>query len=61
MQTGRINDWETKKKQLKKEYPLLTNEDLAYEIGKEEELLERLQKKMNKNKKDITKWLSLMG
>ncbi len=40
MQTERINDWETKKKQLEKEYPNLTNEDLAYEIGKEEELLE---------------------
>ncbi len=61
MQTEKINDWETKKKQLEKEYPHLTNEDLAYEIGKEEELLERLQKKMNKNKKEITKWLSLMG
>ncbi len=61
MQTERINDWETKKKQLEKEYPNLTNEDLAYEIGKEEELLERLQKKMSKNKKEIRKWLSIMG
>ncbi len=48
MQTERINDWETKKEQLKKEYPDLTTDDLAYEIGKEEELLERLQKKMSK-------------
>lgn len=61
MQTERINDWETKKKQLEKEYPNLTNEDLAYEIGKEKELLERLQKKMSKNKKEIWKWLSIMG
>ncbi len=61
MQTEKINDWETKKEQLKKEYPDLTTDDLAYEIGKEEELLERLQKKMSKNKKEITKWLSLMG
>ncbi len=61
MQTEKINDWETKKEQLKKDYPHLTNEDLVYEIGKEEELLERLQKKMSKNKKEITKWLSLMG
>lgn len=52
---------ETKKQQKKKEYSYLTNEDLAYEIGKEEELLERLQKKLNKNKKEIRKWLSLMG
>ena len=61
MQTKRINDWETKKKQLEKEYPHLTKDDLAYEIGKEEELLERLQKKMSKNKKEIWKWLSIMG
>ncbi len=61
MQIERINDWEAKKDQLKKEYPHLTNEDLVYEVGKEAELLERLQKKMSKNKKEITKWLSLMG
>ncbi len=61
MQTERISDWETKKEQLKKEYPHLTNEDLAYEIGKEAELLERLQKKMSKNEKEIRKWLSFMG
>ncbi|MEP7238909.1 MAG: general stress protein CsbD [Ferruginibacter sp.] len=61
MQTERINDWETKKQKLKKEYPELTIEDLTYEIGKEEELLERLQKKMSKNKKEIRNWLSLMG
>ena len=61
MQTERNNDWETKRKQLEQEYPNLTNEDLAYEIGKEKELLERLQKKMSKNKKEIWKWLSIMG
>ena len=61
MQTERINDWETKKQKLKKEYPELTIEDLTYEIGKEKELLERLQKKMSKNKKEIRNWLSLMG
>lgn len=61
MKTERINDWEIKKEQLKKEHPYLSTEDLAYEVGKEEELLERLQKKMNKNKNEIRKWLSLMG
>ncbi len=61
MEAEKFNDWETKKTQLKRDYPHLTNDDLLYEIGKEEELLERLQKKMNKNKKEIRKWLSLMG
>ena len=41
--------------------PDLTDQDLVYEIGKEEELLERLQKKLNKNEHEIRKWLSLMG
>ncbi|MDQ6843840.1 MAG: general stress protein CsbD [Bacteroidota bacterium] len=61
MEAKKFNDWETKKTQLKRDHPHLTNDDLLYEIGKEEELLERLQKKMNKNKKEIRKWLSLMG
>ena len=61
MEAEKFNDWETKKTQLKRDYPQLTNDDLLYEIGKEEELLERLQKKMNNHKKEIRKWLSLMG
>ena len=61
MKDTKIENWETKKEQLKKEYPHLSNEDLAYEIGKEKELLKRLQKKVNKNEHEIRKWLSLMG
>jgi hypothetical protein len=30
-------------------------------LGKEEELLKRLQEKLKKNKHEIRKWLSLMG
>lgn len=56
-----IADWETKRKKLQKEFPNLTYDDLIYEAGKEEELLERLQKKLNKNKQEIRNWLSLMG
>lgn len=56
-----IEDWEAKKKMLVSEHPSLTEEDLAYEAGKEEELLKRLQKKLDKSESDIRKWLSLMG
>jgi hypothetical protein len=54
-------NWEAAREHLKKEYPHLTTEDLIFEAGKEEEWLERLQQKVNKNKHDIRKWLSLLG
>lgn len=54
-------NWESAAKHLKKEYPHLTEEDLMYEAGKEEEWLERLQDKVNKNKHDIRSWLSFLG
>lgn len=58
--TNQIN-WQSAREHLKKEYPHLTQEDLSYEAGKEEEWLERLEKKVNKNKHEIRHWLSLMG
>lgn len=56
-----FKNWEESKKRLKQQYPHLTDEDLYYEIGKEEELLERLQGKMNKTKEEIFNWLHIMG
>ena len=61
MKNERIKNWEQTKAHLKKEFPNLTEDDLLYELGKEEELLKRLQKKLNKNKHEIEKWLSIMG
>ena len=54
-------NWQAARGHLKKEYPHLTEEDLMYEAGKEEEWLERLQDKVNKSKHEIRSWLSLMG
>ena len=45
--------WEEVKEQLKETNIHLTDEDLAYQPGKEEDLLDRLQEKMNKSKEDI--------
>lgn len=53
--------WGKMKEQLKKDYPQLTEEDLVYEIGQEEALLLRLQKKLGKNRKEIDNWLSILG
>ena len=61
MEDKLINNWTTVKEKLKDEFPHLTEDDLIYEIGKEEELLTRLQEKLNKNKEDLKGWLSLMG
>lgn len=56
-----FSNWEQTKLKLQKEYPHLTEDDLCYEIGKEEELLKRLQEKLGKTKKEIRNWLSVMG
>lgn len=61
MKNKQITNWPEIKDKLKTEYPHLTTEDLIYEIGKEEELLERLQKKLDKNADELKGWLSLMG
>ena len=36
----------------------LTDDDLKYEEGKEDELLGRLQKKTGKTKEDLRKWFN---
>lgn len=53
--------WPKIKDILLKRYPQLTSEQLNYQIGKEEELLKRLQKKLGKNKDELDNLLALMG
>ena len=45
--------WSEVKERLKENNINLTDEDLEYRPGKENELLERLQLKMNRSKKEI--------
>jgi uncharacterized protein YjbJ (UPF0337 family) len=45
--------WEQVKETLKEINIELTDDDLMYQPGQEEQLLERLAKKMKKNKEDI--------
>jgi uncharacterized protein YjbJ (UPF0337 family) len=49
--------WEEVKEKLKEAHVDLTDEDLDYEPGREDELLERLQLKINKPKEAIKGWI----
>lgn len=61
MENQKIENWEKTREELLKKYPELSREDLYYELGKEEELLSRLQEKLKQNRSDIRKWLHIMG
>lgn len=61
MEDKTFDNWETKKQQIKKEHPELTEDDLVYKAGQEVELLERLQKKLKKSKDEIKTWLAYIG
>jgi len=52
-------NWNIIKGRLKQEYAELTDDDLAYEEGKEEELMGRLQKKLGKTKDDLKSFFDL--
>ena len=55
---GRWNEW---KGRIKQEYGDVTDDDLRYEEGKEDEMFGRLQKKTGKAKDDLVKWLKNIG
>ena len=49
--------WNEVKGKAKKEYADLTDDDLLYEDGKDDELLGRLQKKIGKTKEEVKAWI----
>lgn len=49
--------WPEVKEQLQEINTDLTDEDLAYEQGKEKELLERLSRKLNKSIPEVKGWI----
>ena len=49
--------WEEVKELLKENDITLTDEDLDYEPGKEDELLQRLHRKMNKTPEEIKAYI----
>ena len=46
-------NWSAQSKQLKEKNPQLTDSDLKFEPGKEEELLTRLQSRLHKNRQEV--------
>ncbi len=49
--------WNEVKGKLKQAYADLTDDDLEYEEGKDDELLGRLQQKTGKSRDELVKWL----
>ena len=55
---GQINEWKGK---LKQKYAQLTDDDLKYEEGKDDELYGRLQRKLGKTKDEVVEWIRSLG
>jgi uncharacterized protein YjbJ (UPF0337 family) len=51
------NSWNEVKEQLQEIRPDLTDEDLQYEEGKEQQLLERLSEKMQMDIEQVKGWI----
>ena len=49
----RISDWESKSKLLRRRYPQLTPSDLSFENDDENNLLERIQQRLNKKRAEV--------
>ena len=48
-----IGNWATRSRLLKSEYLQLTDEDLKFEVGKEEELISRFETRLSKTREQI--------
>ena len=49
--------WNDVKGKAKKQYADLTDDDLLYEEGKDDELVGRIQKKVGKTKEEVIQWI----
>jgi uncharacterized protein YjbJ (UPF0337 family) len=49
--------WNEVKGKMKQEYGDLTDDDLTYEDGKDDELLGRIQQKVGKTKEELKAWI----
>ncbi|MEL7163374.1 MAG: CsbD family protein [Bacteroidota bacterium] len=50
-------NWNQLKGKAKEEYGQLTDNDLAYEEGQEDQLIGRLQEKLGKTKQEVKDWI----
>ena len=60
MESWKLNlrgNWNEVKGKAKQQYAHLTDDDLLYEEGQDDDLLGRLQKKIGKTKEEIKDWI----
>ncbi len=50
-------NWNEIKGKMKQKYASLTDDDLMYDEGKDDELLGRIQKKVGQSKDEVIKWI----
>jgi len=50
-------NWSVSKEKLKQKYPGLTDNDLAYILGKEDEMIDQIQRKTGESRDEIEKCL----
>lgn len=61
MQLQLEKPWDQVKEKLKEHNTKLTDEDLVYEKGREDELVQRLSKKMGKTPQEIKEWIESLS
>lgn len=60
MESWKLNlkgSWNETKGKMKQAYADLTDDDLKYEEGKDDEFVGRLQQKLGKTKDEVVKWI----
>jgi hypothetical protein len=53
MKAGAVGNWKDKKEKLLKRYKNLTDKDLRFDEGREEEMIEKLVRKLGKSRKEL--------
>lgn len=53
--------WSELKGKALQQYVNLTEDDVAYEEGQDEQLLGRLQQKLGKSREELIRWLNSLG
>ena len=54
-------NWNELKGKAKQQYGDLTDDDLVYEEGQEDELVGRIQKRLGKTREEVVDWLKSLG
>ena len=54
-------DWESVKQRIKESYTSITDADLEFIPGKEDELFDRLSQKLQKSKEEVKGWIESLA